>query len=153
MPSRMGRKPWTYTSSVRRRSCFHALTVIVLYHVGEDADLKQLKQDILFYYDFDPELALEWLPSHGRIDGLFERKVVRLNDGLKELADDYMAIEKAWSKSNSPLLAAKLFLRGITLCENMENFKFIQKIDLIRVRRIMKQVNPDLFEEFLEKIV
>lgn len=127
--------------------------MIVLYHVGEDADLKQLKQDILFYYDFDPELALEWLPSHGRIDGLFERKVVRLNDGLKELADDYMAIEKAWSKSNSPLLAAKLFLRGITLCENMENFKFIQKIDLIRVRRIMKQVNPDLFEEFLEKIV
>ncbi len=32
-----------------------------------------------------------------------------------------------------PRLAAKLFLRGMVLCENEENLKFIKKIDLIQV--------------------
>ena len=39
------------------------------------------------------------------------------------------------------------------LCENQENLRFIKKIDLIRVRRMMKQANQDLFADFLEEIV
>ncbi len=119
----------------------------------QDEDLKELKQDILFEYDFDAELAEAWLPSHARINGLFERKVVRIHDGLKEMVDDYLALEKALSKEKSPLLSAKLFFRGMVLCENQENLKFIKTIDLIQVRRMMKQANPDLFAEFLERIV
>ena len=135
-----------------REACFIDPAAIDWRHI-EDAELKELKQDILFEYDFDAELALEWLPSHARLDGLFERRLVRLNDGLKEMVDDYLAMEKAWSKDKSPRLAAKLFLRGMVLCENRENLKFVKKIDLIQVRRTMKQANADLFEEFLERIV
>ncbi len=61
-----------------------------------------MKWGILLEYDFGPELALEWLPSHARIEGLFKRKVVRLHDGLKEMVDEYLALEKAWSKQNPP---------------------------------------------------
>ena len=118
-----------------------------------NADLRQMKQDILFLYDSDPELALEWLPSHARIEGLFERREVRLNNGLKELVDDYLAVEKAWLKENSPRFAARVFLRGIVLSENLENLKFIKKIDPLQVRRTMKKANPDLFEEFLERVI
>ncbi|MGO9019999.1 MAG: tetratricopeptide repeat protein [Syntrophobacteraceae bacterium] len=118
----------------------------------QDEDLMQLKQDLLLEYGFDPELALQWLPSHARIDGLFERKLVRVHDGLKEMVGDYLVLEKALSKEKSPLLSAKLFFRGVVLCENWENLKFIKTIDLIRVRKIMKQANPDLFADFLEKI-
>jgi hypothetical protein len=50
-------------------------------------------------------------------------------------------------------LHARLPVRGIVLCENWEHLKFIKRIDLIDVRRIMKQANPDLFEDFLERIV
>jgi hypothetical protein len=113
----------------------------------------QLKRDLLLEYGFDPELALQWLPSHARIEGLFEHKLVRVHDGLKEMVGDYLALEKALSKEKSPLLSAKLFFRGIVLCENRENLKLIKTIDLIQVRRIMKQSNPDLFEEFLVRIV
>ncbi len=134
-----------------REACLIDPAAIDWRHI-EDADLKQLKQDILLEYGFDPELALEWLPSHARIEGLFERKAVRLHDGLKEMVDDYLAVEKAWSKKKSPRLAAKLFLKGMVLCENRENLRFIKKIDLIEVRRAMKQANPDLFAEFLERI-
>ena len=56
-------------------------------------------------------------------------------------------------KGKTPLLSAKLFFRGMILCENVENLKFIKTIDLVQVRRIMKQANPDLFAEFLERIV
>ncbi|MDR3554073.1 MAG: hypothetical protein P4L55_04910 [Syntrophobacteraceae bacterium] len=135
-----------------REGCFIDPLDIDWRHI-EDPDLKQLKQDILFVYDFDAELALEWLPSHARIEGLFELKTVRVNDGLKEMVDEYVAMEKEWSKKKSPRLAAKLFARGIVLCENSENLNFIKKIDLIQVRRVMKQASPDLFEEFLEKII
>jgi CRISPR-associated Cas5-like protein len=41
----------------------------------------------------------------------------------------------------------------VEICENRENLKFIKTIDLIQVRRIMQQANPDLFAEFLERIV
>ena len=135
-----------------REACFIDPAAIDWRHI-EDAELTELKQDILFEYDFDPELAVEWLPSHARLEGLFERKLVRLNDGLKEMVDDYLAMEKTWSKDKSPRLAAKLFLRGMVLCENRENLKFVKKIDLIQVRRTMKQANADLFDEFLERMV
>jgi len=118
----------------------------------QDQDLMQLKRDLLLEYGFDPELALQWLPSHARIEGLFEHKLVRVHDGLKEMVGDYLALEKALSKEKSPLLSAKLFFRGIVLCENRENLKLIKTIDLIQVRRIMKQSNPVLFEEFLVRI-
>jgi hypothetical protein len=41
----------------------------------------------------------------------------------------------------------------MVLCENEENLRFIKKIDLIQVRRMMKKANADLFDEFLERIV
>src|SRR5208337_3371891 len=135
-----------------REACFIDPAAVDWRHI-EDADLKELKQDILLEYDFDPGAALEWLPSHARIEGLFERKPVRLNDGLKEMVDDYLATEKAWTKENSPRIAAKLFLRGMVLCENRESLKFIKTIDTIQVRRTMKKANPGLFAEFLERIV
>jgi len=135
-----------------REACLIDPAAIDWRHI-EDAELKQLKQDILLEYDFDPDLAQAWLPSHARINGLFERKLVRIHDGLKEMVDDYLALEKALSKEKSPLLSARLFFRGMVLCENRENLKFIKTIDLIQVRRTMKQANPDLFAEFLERIV
>jgi tetratricopeptide (TPR) repeat protein len=135
-----------------REACLIDPAAVDWRHI-EDADLKQLKEDILLYYDFDAEPALEWLPSHARIEGLFQPRVVRLHDGLKEIVDDYLAVQKAWSKTPTPRLSAKLFCRGIVLWDNRESLKFIKKIDLVGVRKMMKQANPELFEEFLERIV
>ncbi len=147
-----GRGDYEVARRCYREACLIDPAAIDWRHL-HDEDLKELKQDLLLEYGFDPELAQAWLPSHARIDGLFERKVVRIHDGLKEMVDEYLTLEKALSKDKSPLLSAKLFFRGMVLCENRENLKFIKTIDLIQVRRVMKQANPDLFEEFLEKIV
>lgn len=119
----------------------------------QDEDLKELKRELSFDYGSDPDLALAWVPSHARIDGLFERKVVRMHEGLKEMVEVYLALEKAWTKRKAPLVAPRLFFRGMILCENEEHLKFIRQIDLIQVRRRMKEANPDLFRDFMETIV
>jgi tetratricopeptide (TPR) repeat protein len=119
----------------------------------QDEDLKELKHDLWLEYGLDPELALAWLPSHARINGLFERKVVRLHDGLKEMVDEYLALEKTLAKEKTPKPAARIFFKGMILCENGESLKFVKKIDLMQVRRIMKEANPDLFADFLKRVV
>lgn len=118
----------------------------------QDEDLKELKRELSFDYGSDQELAAAWLPSHARLEGIFEPKVVRVNDGLKEMADVYLEMEKAWTGEKNPILAAKLFFRGMILCENEENLRFVKKIDLVRIRRVMKEANPVLFGDFMETI-
>jgi tetratricopeptide (TPR) repeat protein len=118
-----------------------------------DEDLKDLKADLLSEYHGDARLVLEWLPSHARIEGLFEPRVVRVHDGLKELVEEYRAIEKELSRREDPMGYARLFFRGMILCENADNLRFVKTIDLIQVRRAMKAANRDLFEEFLQRIV
>lgn len=118
----------------------------------QDKKLQELKQDLRLHYGSDSGLLLAWLPSHARIIGLFERRPVRVNDGMKEIVEDYLAMEKDFSAQEVPLTAARLFFRGIILCENQENLRFIKRIDVIQIRRMMKKANPHLFEDFLEGI-
>ena len=119
----------------------------------KDDELKDLLHDLQLLYGFDEALAAAWLPSHARVAGLFERKTLRFNNGLKELVNDYHARQKALTKRADPVKAAELFFRGIILCENEESLRLVKKVDLIQIRRLMKQTNPDLFAEFLAKVV
>lgn len=118
----------------------------------KDNELNDLRHDLHLLYGFDERLAIAWVPSHARINGLLERKVVRLLDGLKELVDDYVTRQKALARGKDPIKAAELFFRGIILCENEEHLRLVKKIDPIQVRRLMKQVNSELFAEFLAMV-
>lgn len=118
-----------------------------------DEDLTDLKAELLLVYRGDARLALEWLPSHAWVEGLFEPKAVHVHDGLKELVKEYREIEKELTRREDPIGYARLFLRGMILCENVESLKFVKAIDLIQVRRAMKRANPDLFQQFLEELV
>jgi tetratricopeptide (TPR) repeat protein len=115
-----------------------------------DEEVKELKDDLLLEYGLNPDLAAAWLPSHARISGLFERKAVRVHEGLKEVVQEYLALEKTLKKKHDPKFAAGLFYRGLILCENPHSLRFVKTIDLIQVRRRMKELNANLFEEFLE---
>ncbi len=135
-----------------REGCLIDSAAIDWQHLKDD-ELKDLRDDLLVGYGFDADLATAWLPSHARINGLFERKVVRLHDGLKELVDSYSSLKKSLTKEASPVKLAMLFFRGIILCENEESLRLVKKIDPIDVRRLMKQANPDLFAEFLTSVM
>jgi tetratricopeptide (TPR) repeat protein len=119
----------------------------------KDEELKELKEEIAGQYGFDEKLTLVWLPSHARIIGLFEPKLIHMTDGLNEMVGEYLAAQKSLSKEDNTILRAKLFFKGITLCDNGENLRFIKKIHLAQVRKNMQQDNPSLFAEYLEKVV
>jgi tetratricopeptide (TPR) repeat protein len=116
-----------------------------------DEELKELKEEITSQYGFDDKLTLAWLPSHARISGLFEPKVIHMIDGLNEMVDEYLTAQKVLSKEENIILRAKLFFKGLTLCDNGENLRLIKKIHLAQVRKNMQQDNPSLFAEYVER--
>jgi tetratricopeptide (TPR) repeat protein len=152
----LGDAYWLQGQTKAARQCYREACLIdpaaIDWRHVRDTHLQELRQELLLIHGSDPELAVAWLPSHGRMDGLFERREVRLHDGLKEMVEDYLLLNKAFLKEKSALLGAKLFYKGMVLCENEESLRFVKKVDLVQVRRMMKQANPDLFADFLEWI-
>jgi len=134
-----------------REGCLIDPAALDWQHLKDD-ELKELRHDLQLLYEFDAELATAWLPSHAHLNGLFERKAIRLHEGLKEVVDDYLSLRKSLAKKPDPVKLAKLFFRGIILCENEESLRLVKKIDPIEVRRMMKQANPELFTDFLASI-
>jgi hypothetical protein len=118
----------------------------------KDAVLVQLKEEVIEQHKPNYTLAMEWLPSHACIQGLFPSKRLKLNQGIKEFVDEYLEMRKRFLKNPSPELKARLFLRGIILCDNEPLLRFVKGVDFIDVRRQMKDVNPALFSKYLRRV-
>jgi tetratricopeptide (TPR) repeat protein len=118
----------------------------------KDHALLELKDAIGQHLFTDNALALEWLPSHAYIQSLFKPKTMRLNEGIKEFVDEYLALQKASFKDKGPELKAKLFFRGIILCDNEPLLRFVKRVNFIDVRRQMKDANPALFSKYLKRV-
>ena len=119
----------------------------------KDKEIIELKNRLLANSGMGDGLALEWLPSHARIEGLFERRHVPLNNGLKQLIDDYLHLKKLSAGEAKPELKAKVFYRALILSDNEDSLRFIKKVTLYDVRRLMKEIDGPLFERYLRNIV
>ncbi|MCU0571867.1 MAG: hypothetical protein MUC41_02630 [Syntrophobacteraceae bacterium] len=149
---------WWHRGEVRvARRCYFEAGIVdsvgIEWGGVADADLSDLEADLLLEYGGDARIARAWLPSHARIEGLFERRVARLHNGLQELVKDYSSVENSVARSADPVARARLFLLGLVLCENSEDLRFVGRIDPIQIRRAMKLANADLFDDFLQRIV
>ncbi len=119
----------------------------------KDGDLLQLKDEVFRRHKPDDSLAIEWLPSYACIQGLFPPKKLKYSQGIKEFVDEYLRLRKVFFKKPSPELKAKLFFRGIILCDNEPLLRFVKGVDFIEIRRLMKEINPDLFSKYLRVIL
>ena len=118
----------------------------------KDMALLELRNQLIRERNSDSSLAVEWLPSYACIQGLFKLRTIKLNQGIKEFVEEYLALRKAFFKKQTPELKAKLFFRGIVLCDNEPLLRFVKRISFIDVRRLMKEVNPTLFSKYLKLI-
>jgi len=118
----------------------------------KDGDLLLLKDEVIEQYKPNDCLSLEWFPSHACIQGLFPSKKLKLNQGIKEFVDEYVRLRKTFLSKPSPELKARLFLRGIILCDNEPLLRFVKGVDFIDVRRQMKETNPALFARYLKRV-
>ena len=118
----------------------------------KDMVLLDLRNQLIRERNSDSSLAVEWLPSYACIQELFKPRTIKLNQGIKEFVEEYLALRKAFFKKQTPELKAKLFFRGIVLCDNEPLLRFVKRISFIDVRRLMKEVNPTLFSKYLKLI-
>lgn len=118
----------------------------------KDAALMELRDQLIKQYNSGISLALEWLPSHAYIQGLFGPKILKLNEGIKEFVDEYLGLGKAFFKEPTLELKAKLFFRAIILCDNEPLLRFIKRINFIDVRRNMKEFDRGLFSRYLKRV-
>ena len=118
----------------------------------KDSALLELRNQLIRERNSDNSLAVEWLPSYACIQGLFKPRTIKLNQGIKEFVEEYLTLRKVFFKEQTPELKAKLFFRGIVLCDNEPLLRFVKSISFIDVRRLMKEVNPTLFSKYLKLI-
>ena len=118
----------------------------------KDMALLVLRNQLIRECNSDSSLAVEWLPSYACIQGLFKPRTIKLNQGIKEFVEEYLTLRKVFFKEQTPELKAKLFFRGIVLCDNEPLLRFVKSISFIDVRRLMKEVNPTLFSKYLKLI-
>ena len=59
---------------------------------------------------------------------------------------------EAFFKEKLPDLKAKLFFRGIILCDNEPLLRFMKRTSFIDVRRLMKEINPAQFFRYLRYV-
>lgn len=118
----------------------------------KDKEIRDLREQLIETFDMNKSLATEWLPSYAYIQGLFRPKSIKINEGLKEFVDEYLSLKKAYLKEQTSELKAKLFIRGIILCDNEPFLRLIKKIDFVDIRRQMKEMNPSLFSRYMKCI-
>jgi len=118
----------------------------------QDGALRELHAELAEEEGCGEALWQQWLPSHAYVRGLFGPKKIRLKDEFVAFVGDYLDLKKAYDHTPSAAQAARLFLKGIVLCDNEPSLRLIKGIDFAEVRREMKAVNAPLFTAYLRRI-
>lgn len=118
----------------------------------KDAALTDIKGQLAEEIAYSESLACHWLPGHAYVRGLFRPKQIRLIDEFRAFVEGYLALAETARRDPSPIMDARLFLRGIVLCDNEPFLRMVKGIDFTDVRRRMKEANPSLFAGYLRHI-
>ena len=120
-------------------------------HIRDD-ELGKLLETLPREYGWTPSIACEWLPACAYVRGLFEPKALRTIEEINTFTEGYLEIQKAFRKNPGPILAARIFTKGIVLCDNEPFLTGTKGIDFAEIRKDMKSASPELFGEYLKEI-
>jgi len=132
-------------------ACLIAPCAIDWQHL-RDEELKELLELLPDEYNWKPALAGEWLPVCAYIRGIFKPKMIRILDELSVFTERYRELQKAFRRSPEPVIAARIFTKGIVLCDNEPFLRNIRGIDFADIRREMKSAAPVLFAEYMKEL-
>lgn len=118
----------------------------------QDGAVKELLTGLAEEEGYGEALSRQWLASHAYVRGLFGPKKIRLKDEFIAFVGDYLNLKKSFDHAPSDTQAARLFLKGIVLCDNETTLRLIKGIDFAEVRRDMKSASASLFAAYLRHI-
>jgi tetratricopeptide (TPR) repeat protein len=109
--------------------------------------LAELKED--GSVDGDP---LAWFSVVAHFEGFFEPRIFRNLEELKQWLQQYIALDKAYRKEGNQALVPRLFYHAMVLSDNAPMMRFIKKVDLVEVRKRMKEHHPVLFARYMRAL-
>lgn len=96
--------------------------------------------------------TIEWLPVRAQLSGIFERRVLRNMDEVRQWLQRYLGLQKEYRRGADEALVARLFYHAMVLSDNASMLRFIKEVDLAEVRRMMKGWNPALFARHMREV-
>jgi tetratricopeptide (TPR) repeat protein len=116
-----------------------------------DPALREMLSEAAGDDDGEPP-AIEWLPVRAQLSGIFERRVLRNMEEVKQWLQRYLDLLKAQGKDARETLVPRLFYHAMVLSDNASMLRFIKQVDLAEVRRMMKRWNPALFARHMREV-
>ena len=108
-----------------------------------DGPLKDMIKDLREDEALD-EGPFYWLSVSAQLDGFFETRLLLDLDDLRHWLDRYLDLEKAYSRQPQEVLLPKLFYHAMVLSDNAQMMRFIKKVEILEMRKKMKEVYPPL---------
>jgi tetratricopeptide (TPR) repeat protein len=116
-----------------------------------DPGLREMLSEAVGADDGEPS-AIEWLPVRAQLSGIFERRVLRNMEEVKQWVQRYLHLEKDYRRGTGKTLAPRLFYHAMVLSDNASMLRFIKQVDLAELRRMMKNWSPALFARHMREV-
>lgn len=95
---------------------------------------------------------LGWFPVMAQLEGLFEPLVCTDAEDLRRWRRRYKGMWEMYQKNGDPALIPRLFYHAMVLSDNASLMPSVGEIDLLEVRKKMKEWRPDLFAAYMERL-
>ena len=96
--------------------------------------------------------AIEWLPVRAQVSGIFERRMLRNMEEVKQWLQRYLDLEKEYRRGVDGTRVPRLFYHAMVLSDNASMLRFIKQVDLAEIRRMMKVSDPALFARHMREV-
>lgn len=116
-----------------------------------DRELREMLSPAAEDDDEEPP-SLEWFTVRAQLDGIFDRRILRNMEEVKQWLQRYLDLEQAYRKGAEGALAAQLFYHSMVLSDNAPMLRFIKQVDLAEIRRQMKSWHPAFFARHMRDI-
>ncbi|WP_420265954.1 tetratricopeptide repeat protein [Candidatus Magnetominusculus dajiuhuensis] len=93
---------------------------------------------------------IDWVVIYGCIEKIFPYKIIKILDDLRLYVNDFLKMETDYKKGKANPLKPKLFYKCMVLAESNQYLKHIRSVEFIKIRALMKDINPELFGIYME---
>ena len=118
----------------------------------QNHELLLLRQELMEDHDNHDANGEAWIAVQAYLRGMISPRPIEQKQKLAELVERYLEKERAYIENRQAHTAAQIFLIGIVLCAREPLLRQIQGADFAAIRARMKEINPTLFEQYLQNI-
>ena len=113
-------------------------------HFIKDTEIKDLINGLSKEY-----VTLHWIVSYGCIQRVFPAKIIKLLEDLRVYVNEFLELEKEYLKKQDDELRARFFYKCLILSDNNKRLQHVSAVELTKVRKYMKEINPSLFKKYM----